>query len=90
MNFTYRNATEADRASYLDFANMVFSCAHVPHDFQALIPKVYGPDRKTAYMQHLALDEKGGVRGLVVLAEAGKRIFLRQLAVVAKQRFTTR
>lgn len=31
----------------------------------------------------------GGVRGLVVLAEAGKRIFLRQLAVVAKQRFTT-
>lgn len=65
MNFTYRNATEADRASYLDFANMVFSCAHVPHDFQALIPKVYGPDRMTAYMQHLALDEKGGVRGLV-------------------------
>ena len=65
MSFVYRNATEEERSAYLDFANMVFSCAHVPHDFQALIPKVYGPDRRTAFMQHLALDEKGGIRGLV-------------------------
>ena len=79
MNFTYRNATEADRAAYLDFANMVFSCAHEPHDFQALIPKVYGPDRKTAYMQHLALDQKGGVRGLIAAMPGEWRVMGRTL-----------
>lgn len=79
MNFTYRNATEADRAAYLDFANMVFSCADEPHDFQALIPKVYGPDRKTAYMQHLALDQKGGVRGLIAAMPGEWRVMGRTL-----------
>lgn len=67
MQFTYRKATEADRAKYLDFANMVFSCAHRPHDFQALIPKVYGADRQTAHMQNIAVAEDGGIRGLVAV-----------------------
>ena len=67
MGFVYRKAVEADREQYLDFANMVFSCAHQPHDFQALIPKVYGADRKTAYMQNIALTEDGRIRGLVAV-----------------------
>jgi predicted N-acetyltransferase YhbS len=67
MEFTYRKAVEADRAQYLDFANMVFSCAHVPHDFQAMIPKVYGADKKTAHMQNIAVDENGSIRGLVAV-----------------------
>ena len=38
MSFTYRKATENDREKYVDFANLVFSNAHVPHDFETLIP----------------------------------------------------
>lgn len=67
MNYTYRKATEAERGKYLDFANMVFSCAHAPHDFQAMIPKVYGADKQTAHMQNIAVDENGNVRGLVAV-----------------------
>ena len=67
MGFTYRKAVEADRAQYLDFANMVFSCAHVPHDFQAMIPKVYGADKQTAHMQNIAVDENDRIRGLVAV-----------------------
>lgn len=67
MAFTYRVATEADRDSYIDFANLVFSMAHRPHDFKALLPKVYGDGKETAHMQYLALDDAGGVRGLVAV-----------------------
>lgn len=67
MNFTYRKATMAERDAYLDFANLVFSNAHRPHDFATLIPKVYGPGRETASMQHIALDERSRIRGLVAL-----------------------
>jgi predicted N-acetyltransferase YhbS len=67
MDFTYRVATEADRDNYIDFANLVFSMAHRPHDFKALCPKVYGDGKKTAHMQNLALDGAGNVRGLVAV-----------------------
>ncbi len=67
MAFTYRIATEADRDKYIDFANLVFSMAHVPHDFKALLPKVYGDGKMTAQMQNLALDDTGNVRGLVAV-----------------------
>jgi predicted N-acetyltransferase YhbS len=60
-------ATEADRDNYIDFANLVFSMAHRPHDFKALCPKVYGDGKKTAHMQNLALDGAGNVRGLVAV-----------------------
>jgi hypothetical protein len=39
--------------------------AHRPHDFKALLPKVYGDGKQTAFMQNLALDDQGNVRGLV-------------------------
>lgn len=67
MAFTYRKATEADRDKYIDFANLVFSMAHRPHDFKAVVPKVYGDGKKTAHMQNLALDDQGNVRGLVAV-----------------------
>ena len=58
-----------------------------------ICPQIPHPPQKSTRLHksaHFSLCAGGGVRGLVVLAEAGKRIFLRQLAVVAKQRFTTR
>jgi len=67
MSFTYRKATENDREKYVDFANLVFSNAHVPHDFETLIPKVYGRTRKTAYMQNIAVRDDGAIRGLVAV-----------------------
>ena len=67
MSFVYRKATEADREKYVDFANMVFSCAHEPHDFQKLIPKVYDPSQQTAYMHNIAVRDDGSVRGVVAV-----------------------
>ena len=67
MSFTYRKATMADREKYLDFANLVFSNAHRPHDFQALIPKVYGEGRDTAHMQNIAVRDDGSIRGMVAV-----------------------
>lgn len=67
MSFIYRKATENDREKYVDFANMVFSSAHVPHDFQKLIPKVYDPAQQTAYMHNIAVRDDGSIRGLVAV-----------------------
>ena len=75
MAFVYRKATEADRDKYIDFANLVFSMAHRPHDFKAMLPKVYGDGKQTASMQNLALDDQGNVRGLVA-AMPGEMIVL--------------
>jgi len=74
MSFTYRKATENDREKYVDFANLVFSNAHVPHDFEALIPKVYARHRKTAYMQNIAVRDDGAIRGLVAVMPNTLRI----------------
>lgn len=67
MSITYRKAREDERAAYLDFANLVFSAAHRPHDFQAMLPKVYGADKQTAHLQNIAVDESGRIRGLVAV-----------------------
>ena len=40
----YRKARPEEWEDVLDFANLVFSAAHCPHDFARLIPKVYGHD----------------------------------------------
>lgn len=67
MNFTYRKATEAERDQYLDFANLVFSNAHRPHDFATLISKVYGTGKHSAWFQNIAVDEQSRIRGLIAL-----------------------
>ena len=63
----YREGTPADREQYIDFANMVFSMTHVPHNFKALLPKVYGDGRQTDGMHNLAVDDQGRVRGVVAV-----------------------
>ena len=64
---TYRKALPEERRYYLDFANLVFSMAHCPHDFSKLLPKVYGEGRDTAHLQNIALDDEGHIRGLVAV-----------------------
>lgn len=60
----YRFAEDAHRADIIDFINYVFSNAHEPHDFKALIPKVYGDGRGYADIHAIAL-ENGRLRGVV-------------------------
>lgn len=67
MSFIYRRATADDRNAYIDFINYVFSQAHRPHDFKALIPKVYGDGRITGVEHFLATDENGNIRGCVAV-----------------------
>ena len=67
QNVTYRKALPAEREKYLDFANLVFSNAHNPHDFRALIPKVYGDGVDSAAMHNIAIREDGSIRGLVAV-----------------------
>lgn len=49
----------------LDFANYVFSCAHEPHDFRKMIPKVY-TKKGFAPLHHLVMDE-GRIVGMAAL-----------------------
>ena len=62
---TYRRAKPGEWQAYTEFANMVFSLGGTPHDFAALLPKVYAPGRLTEKLQYLAVDENDSVRGLV-------------------------
>ena len=73
-DFVYRKGTPADREKFIDFANMVFSCAHQPHDFKALIPKVYADGRDTDDMHNLAVRDDGSIRGLVAVMPNELRI----------------
>lgn len=67
MSFIYRMATPDDRNAYIDFINYVFSQAHQPHDFKALLPKVYADGRMSRVEHFLATDENGNIRGCVAL-----------------------
>lgn len=67
LNVEYRKGTPADREKFIDFANMVFSCAHQPHDFKALIPKVYADGRDTDNFHNIAVREDGSIRGMVAV-----------------------
>lgn len=66
--FTYKKADPAEWDDLLDLANYVFSNAHEPHDFAALLPKVYGPNAPfDAAEQFIARRDDGRLRGLVAL-----------------------
>ena len=67
LNTEYRKGTAADREKFIDFANMVFSCAHQPHNFKTLIPKVYADGRDSNHFHNLAVREDGSIRGLVAV-----------------------
>ena len=63
-NTEYVVATPADQADIIDFANYVFSQAHVPHDFKQLLPKAYG-DHVTEGARHFMARQNGHIRALV-------------------------
>lgn len=63
--FEYRLARPEEKEAYTDFADFVFSKAHRPHDFETLIPKVYGNDADFSPIHRLALNEKGQIRALI-------------------------
>ena len=61
----YRIARPEDREAYIELANYVFSHAYNPHDFEAIVPKVYGEGIASSSMQRIAIDERGSVRALI-------------------------
>lgn len=56
-----------DRAAIIDLANYVFSQAHVPHDFKALLPKVYADEAAGLGCEawHFLAKQDGQIRALV-------------------------
>lgn len=63
----YRIAKPEEREAYIELANYVFSKAHCPHDFETLIPKVYGEGVESAFMHRVAVDEKGKLRAQIAV-----------------------
>ena len=54
----YRKAKPEEREACIEFADYVFSKAHCPHDFETLIPRVYGEGVDSASMHRIAVDER--------------------------------
>lgn len=59
----YRLANDSDMDAIIDFIDMIFSMVRVPHDFEALLPKVYGRERRLAGIHMLAEDDAGRLCG---------------------------
>lgn len=64
----YRRARADELPDVIDFINLVFSMAHEPHDFKALLPKAYG-DCACFTPEHYIALEDGRIRGAVGLLE---------------------
>lgn len=64
MSAVIERAKPSDRWEILDFANLVFSQAAVPHDFKALLPKMYA-DGVPFENDHYVAREDGKIMGLV-------------------------
>ena len=67
MTYTYRKAKSEEREQCIELANYVFSTAHRPHDFETLIPKVYGQGRDCAPLHLAAVREDGRFRAEVAV-----------------------
>lgn len=59
----YEVARSGDEEEILDFANLVFSQAHRPHDFRALLPKVYARSEFADY--HVVARQNGRICAMV-------------------------
>lgn len=59
----YRLANDRDMDEIIDFINMVFSMLRVPHNFETLLPKVYGREHRLADIHVIARDETGRLCG---------------------------
>jgi len=60
----YRFARADDLDELIDFINMIFSMMRVPHDFAAMLPKVYGDAHRLADIHAIAV-ENGRICGCV-------------------------
>lgn len=56
----------SDREDIIDFINMVFSQTGQPHDFKALLPKLYADDTDTS-ADHFLAKENGKIKAVVGL-----------------------
>ena len=63
-DITYDRAGPDDYDDVMDFADFVFSQAHIPHDFRSLLPKMY---RKEYFMDgiHYLAREGGKIKAMV-------------------------
>lgn len=65
----YRIARPEDMEGIIDFINMVFSMLRVPHNFETMLPKVYGKDFRLADIHVIAEDEQGRLSGCLGMYE---------------------
>ena len=64
MNVTFSMGTPADRQDILDFGDLVFSKSDRPHDFQTLLPRLYGLQAAFEPLHYL-VKEDGKIRAMV-------------------------
>lgn len=69
----YRLATAQDMDGVIDFINMVFSMLRVPHNFEAMLPKVYKGKESLAPI-HLLAHEEGRLCGCLAMLEYPLRV----------------
>ncbi|MBR3794463.1 MAG: GNAT family N-acetyltransferase [Clostridia bacterium] len=70
----YRLANDKDMDRIIDFINMVFSMLRVPHNFETMLPKVYGKDARLADIHVIAEEEDGRLCGCLGMYEFPLRI----------------
>ncbi len=81
-NTEYLVAAPADHDDCLDFGNFVFSQAHAPHDFKALLPKVYGDSVCcTVEARHFIARRDGRIRAMVACLPTVMHYLDRQLSI---------
>lgn len=56
----------SDRTHIIDFGDYVFSRAHMPTDYAALLPRLYGADADTSGYHYLVKDEAERIRALIL------------------------
>lgn len=69
----YRIAGKQDMDGVIDFINMVFSMVRIPHNFEALLPKVYAGEDSLADI-HLLAEEEGRLCGCLAMYEFPLRV----------------
>ena len=77
----YRLANDSDMDALIDFIDMVFSMVRVPHDFEAILPKVYGPGRRKPELHVIAEDDAGRICGCLGMLTYPLRVAGRTLRV---------
>ena len=59
----YRLSKASDMEALIDHINMIFSMLRVPHNFEEMLPKVYGRELRIDDMHVIAEDEEGRLCG---------------------------